>query len=215
MIKSALKALLPRGSRYRRILFGPAAGAHMPIDFAYQTRLFLGIYEQELWPHFRAFLHPGMKAFDIGGQDGYYALLINRLTGAEVVSFECDATHIPRLEETLARNSGKLRAVRSFIGYPARPGVTTLDEASRAYFRPDFIKMDVEGAEAEILRGASETLASGPSLIVEVHGLEIERECLSILRSAGYAVRIVDQRSRFANPGRTLSHNRWLVCARS
>lgn len=212
MLKSAIKSLLPRGSHYRRVKFGPAAGAVIPIDFAYQTRLFLGIYERELWPHFRALLRPGMRAFDIGGQNGYCALLIHRLTGAEVVSFECEPLHIPRLHETFARNSDKLAAVQAFIGAPATPGTTTLDEVSRAHYLPDFIKMDVEGAEADVLRGGAQTLAARPSMIIEVHGPEVERECLALLRPHGYSVSVVDQSRALSDVGRTLSHNRWLVC---
>src|SRR5512146_1209027 len=113
----------------------------MPIDFAYQTRLFLGIYERELWPHFRALLRPGMRAFDIGAHDGYCALLIHRITRAQVVSFECEAARMPGLRETFARNSSQLAAEQAFIGFPASDGVTTLDGASRRHFFPDFIKM--------------------------------------------------------------------------
>jgi hypothetical protein len=215
-IKSAIKSLfLPRGSHFRRVVFGPAAGAVMRIDFRHQTRLFLGIYEHELWPHFRALLRPGMRSFDIGGQNGYCALLIHRLTGGEVVSFECEAAHIPNLRETFARNSRKLSAVQAFVGYPAGSGVTALDEASRHYFVPDFIKMDVEGAEADVLRGARDTLASRPSLIIEVHGVEVERECLELLRPLGYRIRVVDRSRFFADPGRSLDRNRWLVCSLS
>jgi FkbM family methyltransferase len=53
---------------------------------------------------------------------------------------------------------------------------------------PDVIKIDVEGAEALLLRGAAETLrARGPRLVVELHGAAVAREVLELLHAHGYA----------------------------
>lgn len=46
----------------------------------------------------------------------------------------------------------------------------TLDDICEAADRiPDLIKIDVEGAEHEVLKGARSTLAAGPDLLIEVH----------------------------------------------
>lgn len=48
---------------------------------------------------------------------------------------------------------------------------------------PDFIKIDVEGAEAFVLRGAEKILAEKkPMLMIEVHSPEIGREVLQLLK---------------------------------
>jgi FkbM family methyltransferase len=53
---------------------------------------------------------------------------------------------------------------------------------------PDVIKIDVEGAEALVLRGAERLLRQGaPRLLIELHGAENAREVLSILLASGYA----------------------------
>jgi FkbM family methyltransferase len=51
--------------------------------------------------------------------------------------------------------------------------VTTIDHlvAQGRIPPPDLIKMDVEGAEIEVIQGATDTIAThGPTLLVEVHG---------------------------------------------
>jgi FkbM family methyltransferase len=63
---------------------------------------------------------------------------------------------------------------------------TSLDELRTEFGHPDVVKIDVEGAEAEVLRGAETTLAERrPILHVEVSG-EMSREVGSILRRHGY-----------------------------
>jgi FkbM family methyltransferase len=54
---------------------------------------------------------------------------------------------------------------------------------------PRFIKVDIEGAEAMFLRGAMDTLRTHrPRLAIELHGLDVAREVLTILDGQGYGV---------------------------
>jgi FkbM family methyltransferase len=53
---------------------------------------------------------------------------------------------------------------------------------------PDVIKIDVEGAEALLLRGAAGILSRrGPRLVIELHGAAVAREVLELLHAHGYA----------------------------
>ncbi len=53
---------------------------------------------------------------------------------------------------------------------------------------PDVIKIDVEGAEALLLRGAAGILSEqGPRLVIELHGAAMAREALELLHAHGYA----------------------------
>ena len=61
---------------------------------------------------------------------------------------------------------------------------------------PRVIKLDVEGAEAMLLRGAASWLAEEqPDLVIELHGAQVAREVLSLLDDLGYSsVAAVDRR---------------------
>ncbi len=53
--------------------------------------------------------------------------------------------------------------------------------------KPDFLKIDVEGAEDVVLEGARRTLeAYRPTLLCEVHSTEVGYSVWSILNDAGY-----------------------------
>jgi FkbM family methyltransferase len=54
---------------------------------------------------------------------------------------------------------------------------------------PDMIKIDVEGAEALLLRGAERLLREhSPMLLIELHGIQEIRDVLGLLDTMGYAV---------------------------
>ena len=86
-VKAAIKGvLLPMGPAPRTVRAGLARGVRMQIDFASQTRLYLGLYELELDRHLRRMLAPGVSALDVGAQHGYDSLAIAKRTRAPVAS---------------------------------------------------------------------------------------------------------------------------------
>jgi FkbM family methyltransferase len=63
---------------------------------------------------------------------------------------------------------------------------------------PDFVKIDVEGAEADVLRGAEALLSSKrPVLYLETHNIHnpgVDARCLRYLGRIGYRIReVIDQ----------------------
>jgi hypothetical protein len=215
-------AVLPKGRTIRTLPLGIAKGIRMEIDFAHQTQLYLGLYEHELNKHLRRLAVPGAPAFDVGGADGYDALVIARLTGARVVTVERSDAAMERLRRNLAANPwADVDAVHTSVAATSDGAIDrhTLDEL--AYGRgdavvPGFVKIDVEGAELAALQGANRLLGEAhPSLLVEVHAPWLEEQCIELVRSHGYHAPVIVDRRRFLKEHRPMAHNRWLVWSRS
>ena len=111
--------------------------------------------------------------------------------------------------------------IRRFPHVMEEISVTTLDEDIRESElpAPQFIKIDVEGLEGAVLRGALQTLAAQPALFLEMHGEtmnEKRRKCtevVSILEQAGYREIIhVESSTRITSANAALAAQVHLYC---
>ena len=217
-LKQTIKrAVLPTGRSVRRLPVGIGRGLRMGVDFHRgETRLYLGLYEAELNRHLRAIARPGYKSFDIGGQYGYDALVLAKLTGGPVLSVELDPALALEIAENAAANPGlpTITIETAFVGATDGDGQIKIDTLAERHFMPDLLKLDIEGGEVDALRGADRVLTERrPAIQLEVHGREIEWECLAILRDAGYDPPTVVDRRRWLPEHRPIEHNRWLIFA--
>jgi SAM-dependent methyltransferase len=213
-LRAAAKRLLGP-PRVRRLPLGPARGIRLEVDFQHQTRMYLGLYETELNRHLRELCAPGAAVYDVGAQFGYHSLVFAKLGAARVAAFEADADAAVVAEANVRLNADAelIQVVRAFVGKASDGGgrLALDDFAFGPGFVPDFVKIDVEGAEADVLAGAGRLLAERmPSLIVETHSQALEASCGDLLVECGYRPRIVSPRRRFSDL-RPTEHNRWLV----
>ena len=173
---------------------------------------FQGVYEPIEARLFTMLAQPGMVVVDAGSNVGQYSLLASTLVDptGEVHSFEpsprnfgCLREHIVMnrltnvranqralwhqretltfgIPEGYANNSGSFRSQVGGIEVQALP----LDEYARDFKRLDLIKIDVEGAEPLVLKGAMDTLRKfRPTLLMEVN-----REALEAIESSPEAL---------------------------
>ncbi len=207
--------MLPHGRRVRRLPMGIGRGLKMGVDFHRgETRLYLGLYEMELNRHLRALAHPRYRCFDLGGQYGYDALILAKLTGAPVVSVEALPELAVEIRQNAAANPGLARidVVCGYVDAEDDGDKVTIDRLADLYGMPDLMKLDIEGGEVAALRGATKVLAARrPAILLEVHGADVEWECLALLRQAGYAPPTVVVPRRWLPEHRPLDHNRWLI----
>jgi hypothetical protein len=192
----------------------------MEIDLRSKTQLFLGLFERETHSWLRRFSPGTATAIDIGANEGEYSIYFLLHTPARsVLGFEPDTAVWPLLRSNLAlnhlRDDQRLTLSSKFVGDREDGGMCTLDSITASTQAPYLIKLDVDGAETSVLRGARRLLASGvPSRwIIETHSRDLERECIEIMRAAGYTTTIISNAWwRTILPElRPLEHNRWLV----
>ena len=214
--KIAVKnALGLRGVKERQILAGPARGVRMQLDFSGQTPKYLGMFEWELHDFYRAVLPSSSLIFDVGGAEGYTALLYAANSPGLVVTFEPDPTEIELLRANIARNPSlrdRMEIREMAIGRHNGSEAVTLDSLSDEVGAPDFIKIDVDGWELDVLAGGERTLRDKrPHVVVETHTKRLEDQCGALLVECGYRPIIKHNRQVWKETRGGSSHNRWLL----
>ena len=219
-----------------KIRHGHAAGFLWRRHHRYVNGYWIGHYELPIQEALKRELKPGHTFFDIGANAGFFVLVGARLVGTSgrCIAFEPLPQNDASIREQIELNSLYSCSVVSeaisdrigsaFLSYamtglatshlgPSRKGerplpvkVTTLDGACARFGRPDFIKMDIEGAEAQALKCASHTLRKlRPGWLIELHGSECERTVKGLLQEARYA--FFDLHGVALNPSQVLPNH--------
>jgi hypothetical protein len=194
----------------------------MQLDLAHHSQRWLGLQERELYGWVRQFARNINTAVDVGANDGVYTLyFLARTSARKVYSFEPSVDCVQELKENLAVNNltgdERLEITPRHVGASNAEGWTTLDSLASTIVPPCLIKVDIDGGESDLLRGASACLGL-PAIrwIIEVHSKALERDCLRVLKDAGYHVRIVYNAwwRRVVPELRQVELNHWLVAHR-
>jgi FkbM family methyltransferase len=181
-------------------------------------RCWLGFYEHAKQRVIYDEVRPGTIFYDIGANVGFYSLLASKLVGSgQVYAFEPVPRNLYFLKKHLELNSVSNvevleRAVSDrvgvaqfqleptgFMGHLSEAGAITVSTVSLDSLLeqqypppPNYIKMDIEGAELMALRGARRTIEQyRPILFLATHGRQMHRECCQLLESWGYECRFL------------------------
>src|SRR5690348_6876386 len=215
-VKIAIKQAIGfRGVKETEILAGPARGVRMQLDFSGQTPKYLGMFEWELHRFYREVLPSARLVFDIGGAEGYCALLYAANSSASVLTFEPDPAEVELLQANIERNprfDGRILIRQAAMGRENGSDSTTIDSVAEEVGTPDFIKVDVDGAELDVLTGGDRTLSeTRPHLVVETHSRELEEKYGALLVAHGYRPIIKHNRRVWREERGGIPHNRWLL----
>ena len=191
------RSLLPSGRKPRMIQSGLLSGLKVEMDFAHHTQRWLGLQERELYPWFRRLTEGIRTAIDVGANDGIYTLYFLAKTPAEkVLAFEPSADSLLELRSNLALNglaeNPRLEIIPKFLGASVNGVEATLDSFAGRIHPPCLVKVDIDGGELSLLKGAGTLLrSSGIRWIIEIHSRALQENCLELLRKAGYDTVVV------------------------
>jgi FkbM family methyltransferase len=232
MAFGALKSILPDRPMPVRIWRGPLRGGRAVMNPRNSLRKILGLYEHELNTWLEAALRLTDRVIDVGANDGYFtfgcAAAFQRLRKqSEIVAFEPEAEAFRSLSDGLRGQQARFNTrtpqhveftlVQSFVGSNETATSTTLDNIQcklRAANdrQQTLIKIDVEGAEEDVLAGASSWLTQTNCFLIEVHHRSFLETIPQLFAAHGLQLDQIDQRP-LKLIGRELrdEENWWLV----
>ena len=155
------------------------------------------MYEPVLMKELREEFDKSSVFYDIGSRWGLFSMYAKQcgVSPGQIHAFEADS----RNYSLLAENHGKDGTHRnqSFVGDTSEPSHLRIDDYTSLYEPPSIMKVDVEGAESDVLAGAIRTLKSAqPIIFIEIHPEMLAdsgttpEDVFSILESAGYNISI-------------------------
>jgi FkbM family methyltransferase len=182
-----------------------------------QHGAWLGSYEYEKQLVFQQIIKQGSIVYDLGSHSGFYTMLASVLVGnqGKVVAFEPHPRNLHYLKQHLQLNhienvividravsdsSGVIQFDGSgFIGHISSQGklqvkTVSLDELidTKQIPPPNFLKIDIEGAEMLALSGAKSLLSKiHPTILLATHGIEVHEQCCQFLNELGYTIEAI------------------------
>jgi FkbM family methyltransferase len=169
----------------------------------FNEKYIAGNYEKPVQTALEKYLRPNMVFYDVGANAGFFSLLGAALVGPKgrVVAFEPHPLTAKQLKRQMSINNMQhvdvvVAAVSNKVGmarlsddtsadmlslvnsqkavHTIEVKTTTIDAEIKSHPLPDLIKIDVEGGEINVLRGARALIeAKRPVLLVEIHSGQI------------------------------------------
>ena len=213
--------ILP-GTMTMPILQGPLRGKKWIVG-SQRHAFWLGSYEPHMQELIAQEVEPDAVFYDVGANVGFYSLLASTLVrSGRVFAFEPLPANVTYLRKHLALNAVKNvevfeLAICDQVGTAAfeqegtgamgrlekegglRVVTATLDSLlwEQKLAPPNYLKMDIEGAETKALIGAEMCFRKyRPVLFLATHGRDVREECCDLLRSWQYELRVVEEGSQ-------------------
>lgn len=214
--------VVPRGRLRRRVKAGAFRGIKMNLDLSHESQMYLGLAEREIQTALVAFSCGVRTAIDVGAAFGEYALFfLLKSTARRVFAIDPDPAMQKYLYDNLTLNGlsadGRFRFLGDRVSDADSAETITLDALIPQIEAPCLVKVDVDGDELAVLRGARRLLsADGVRWIMETHSKRLETDCIVIFRAAGYQTTIVSNAwwRTIVPEQRPVEQNRWLLAAK-
>jgi len=174
------KKIVPAGIRPLTILYGPFRQITLELSLQTEMQMYLGLFEKEIHSWTEALTCNIATAIDAGAAYGEYTVFFLMKTNADAVyAFEPGTDLHGRLRNNLQLNSlkgsNRLKLFSHCLGSTVSEGVMSLDSLLPEIGFPCFIKVDVDGEEEEILKGAERlNQRQGVRWLIETHSHNLE-----------------------------------------
>jgi FkbM family methyltransferase len=181
----------------------------------------LGTYEPENQKIFEKKLKKDDIVYDIGAHAGFYTLLAAEIIGpkGKVFSFEPNPRNVSYLKRHIEMNGYKnIQVLETAVAEKA--GTRFFDPQEDSFYGrfkageelkvktvalddlclmgelpfPDVVKIDVEGAELDVLKGMVKIMKkSKPIIFLSTHSQELCNSCLNLLEPLGYNFELISE----------------------
>jgi len=187
------------------VLRGPFRGARLFLIPKQSRRKIFGVYEHVLNGWLQKVLPEVDVVWDVGANDGYFCFgcarrILQHQGRAAVVAFEpglisgeCmleEASSLPMYRHV------DFHFVPKLVSSEKSPDSVTLqqtyEERPELWDARSLVKVDVEGAELDVLAGAGELLRSPTQWVVEVHGKHLLEPVVEVFTKAGRDVEVIE-----------------------
>jgi hypothetical protein len=227
MTTKALKFLLPNHPVPTRIWRGPFRGARVVMNPRNSMRKIFGLYEHELNAWLEQALRRVNRVLDVGANDGYFtfgcAAAFHRLgKSGEIIAIEPQDRFFQILQQSVESqpSSGNwFTLIHGLVGDKVEADTITLDSLHWKRGTPNsrshtLVKIDVEGAEMEVLAGSISWLNSSNCFLIEVHKEIFLGNIKQLFKNKGLILDQVDQRPLRLVGGEFREEQNWWLVSR-
>lgn len=190
-----------------RVLSGPNRGMRWVRGAGITNACWIGNYEADHLAVLPKLVRPGMVVYDVGAHTGYYTLALSQLVGeaGHVYAFEPESRNVHYLRRHVKlnglRNVTVVQAAISdkteLVGFEdihfskgseyLVPTISLDEFIAAGHPLPQFLKMDIEGAEWPALQSARTILEKAEAIwMLATHSEQIRDNCRAKLAGHGY-----------------------------
>jgi hypothetical protein len=219
LISHAKSKLIRSGLQTYAVPIGLYRGIKLNLDLQYNFQLFSGFWELETHRYLTRWSDYEW-AIDVGAGAGELCLFIlkHKTKISRIFAIEPDGAEVLRMKQNFQLNpeldEAKVIIIDRPVGDVAGQDRLCLDDlGSSLGSSPGLIKIDVDGYEIEVIRGAHDLLRGQKvDLLLETHSPSLEQQSIEILEGYGFTTKVIKNgwyRLIFPEQ-RPVEHNRWL-----
>ncbi|MCS7063597.1 MAG: FkbM family methyltransferase [Methylacidiphilales bacterium] len=193
------------------------------LEWADNSQLYFGLWERETYRWIERGVSGTDWGVDVGAGAGELLVYLKkRARLPRVIAIEASESELDRIKRNLRLNElqegNGLAVIHAYASHHRGENYIRLDDLDLGEGKIGFIKIDVEGAELDVLKGAEKILREREvRLLIETHEEKLEEECKEFLSRLGYWVKVIKPYwwRKILPELRIVEHNRWIYAEKT